>query len=66
GYHILFGGILMLLLSTFGFNITERHLKNYWYITFSALFFSTYIAINLLPKKVKIFLSQPMSIKNLL
>lgn len=65
GYHILLGGIVIALLLALGFNVTEENLRNYWYITFLIMVSTVYVVMNILPKKVKVFLTQPLAIKDL-
>ncbi|WP_448374333.1 acyltransferase family protein [Fervidobacterium sp.] len=59
GYHILIGGFVVLITMTLGFTVTEETLRVYWYITFSLSFGSILILMLILPKSVKLLLTQP-------
>ncbi len=61
-YHLLIGSLSIFVLILFGLNVTEKSMRDYWYITFLIMFFSTYLVTLILPKKVKDFLTQPQSI----
>lgn len=59
GYHITVGGIIIGILSMVGMVVTEETLRAYWYITFPSMLAPMYLLILLLPKPLKLALSQP-------
>lgn len=59
GYHITVGGIIIGILSMVGMVVTEETLRAYWYITFPSMLVPMYLLILLLPKPLKLALSQP-------
>ncbi len=61
-YHLLIGSLSVLVLSLLGLNVTEQSMRDYWYIAFIIMLFSTYLVTSILPKKVKDFLTQPQAI----
>lgn len=59
GYHITVGGIIIGILNMVGMVVTEEALRAYWYITFPSMLVPVYLLILLLPKPLKLALSQP-------
>ncbi len=59
GYHITVGGIIIGILNMIGMVVTEETLSTYWYITFPSILVPMYFLILLLPKPLKLALSQP-------
>ncbi len=59
GYHITVGGIIIGILNMIGMVVTEETLRAYWYITFPSMLVPVYLLILLLPKPLKLALSQP-------
>uniref|UniRef100_A0A7V4KBY8 Acyltransferase 3 domain-containing protein n=2 Tax=Fervidobacterium pennivorans TaxID=93466 RepID=A0A7V4KBY8_FERPE len=61
GYHILVGGLTILITIALGFTVTEETLRAYWYIAFVLTFGVMVLLMVLLPKPVKLLLTQPDS-----
>jgi len=59
GYHILVGGIIVVITMALGFTVTEETLKSYWYITFTLSFGTMLTLLLVLPKPVKLLMTQP-------
>jgi len=59
GYHILVGGLTILITMALGFTVTEETLREYWYIAFALTFGAMVLLMVLLPKPIKLFLTQP-------
>ncbi|ANE42089.1 MAG: acyltransferase family protein [Fervidobacterium pennivorans] len=61
GYHILVGGLTILVTTALGFAVTEETLRAYWYIAFALTFGVMVLLMVLLPKPIKLLLTQPDS-----